>query len=115
MEEREEDKYEHVTTVKCWKCDPSDGSKVTNALNDPKVRSSHSSLYYPVLQSTNLQVKALVDGVMHSMSSARQSEVQAWEEEILPCEHTLTLQQLETGPIPASGNKSALRRVHLEV
>ena len=40
---------------------------------------------------------------MQSMSSARQSEVKAWEEEILPCEHTLTLEQFSTGPIPASG------------
>jgi hypothetical protein len=49
------------------------------------------------------QVKALVDGVMQSMSSARQSEVKAWEEEIIPCEHTLTLTQLSPDPIPASG------------
>lgn len=27
------------------------------------------------------------------MSSAQQSEVKAWEEEILACEHTLTLEQ----------------------
>jgi ubiquitin carboxyl-terminal hydrolase 5/13 len=40
---------------------------------------------------------------MQSLSSARQSEVKAWEEEILTCEHTLTLEQLATGPIPASG------------
>jgi ubiquitin carboxyl-terminal hydrolase 5/13 len=50
-----------------------------------------------------IQVISLVDGVMQSMSSARQSEVKAWEEEILPCEHTLTLEQLATGPIPVSG------------
>jgi hypothetical protein len=49
------------------------------------------------------QVKSLVDSVMQSMSSARQSEVKAWEEEFLPCEHTLTLQQLATGHIPTSG------------
>ena len=30
---------------------------------------------------------------MHSTSSAHQSEVKAWEEVILPGEHTLTLQQ----------------------
>jgi hypothetical protein len=40
---------------------------------------------------------------MQSLSSARQEEVQAWEEELLPCEHTLTLHQLTTGHIPASG------------
>lgn len=36
---------------------------------------------------------ATVDGIMKAMSSAQQSEVKAWEEEILPCEHTLTLVQ----------------------
>lgn len=40
---------------------------------------------------------------MQASSSARVAEVKAWEEEILPCEHTLTLQQFETGHIPASG------------
>ncbi|KAL1706044.1 hypothetical protein EV121DRAFT_257779 [Schizophyllum commune] len=84
VEEREEDKYEHVTTVKCWKCNPETGAPLPEAANDDKV-------------------KALINGVMQSMSSARQSEVQAWEEEILPCEHTLMLPQASTGPIPQSG------------
>jgi ubiquitin carboxyl-terminal hydrolase 5/13 len=84
MEEREEDKYEHSTVLKCWKCDPQKGAELPGFAADP-------------------QIQTLVDGVMHSMSSARQSEVKAWEEEISPCEHTLTLQQLSTEPIPASG------------
>ncbi|KAK7457162.1 ubiquitin C-terminal hydrolase Ubp14 [Stygiomarasmius scandens] len=84
IEEREEDKYEHSTVVKCWKCDPTRGAEIPSASNDPKV-------------------KSLIDGTMQSLSSARQSEIKAWEEEILPCEHTLTLQQLAAGPIPASG------------
>ncbi|KAF5371409.1 hypothetical protein D9615_009657 [Tricholomella constricta] len=84
VEDREEDKYETSTVVKCWACDAEKGLEIPDAVDDPKV-------------------KTLVDGVMHSLSSARQSEVKAWEEEILPCEHTLTLQQLANGPIPASG------------
>ena len=40
---------------------------------------------------------------MQSMSSARQSEVKAWEEEINPCLHTLTVEQLVSSSIPASG------------
>jgi len=40
---------------------------------------------------------------MQSLSSARQSEVKAWEEEITPCEHTLMLEQLDTGHIAQSG------------
>ncbi|OCH88833.1 ubiquitin carboxyl-terminal hydrolase 14 [Obba rivulosa] len=84
VEEREEDKYEYRTAVKCWKCDLQNGAELPEASADPRV-------------------KLLIDGVMQSMSSARQSEVKAWEEEITPCEHTLTLQQLATGTIPASG------------
>jgi ubiquitin carboxyl-terminal hydrolase 5/13 len=40
---------------------------------------------------------------MQSISSARQSEVKAWEEEINPCEHTLTIEQFVSDPIQASG------------
>lgn len=28
VEDREEDKYTHVTTVKCWKCDPAQGAEL---------------------------------------------------------------------------------------
>ncbi|KAG5651893.1 hypothetical protein H0H81_007050 [Sphagnurus paluster] len=84
VEDREEDKYETVTVVKCWACDAEKGLELADALSDPKV-------------------KSVVDAVMKSLSSARQSEVKAWEEEILPCEHTLTLHQEANGHIPASG------------
>lgn len=48
-------------------------------------------------------MKQLVDETMHSLSSARQSEVKAWEEEFEACEHTLMLQQTSVGAIPAEG------------
>jgi ubiquitin carboxyl-terminal hydrolase 5/13 len=35
----------------------------------------------------------VVDGVMSAMTSARQNEIKAWEQEITPCEHTLCLDQ----------------------
>ncbi|KAG8957804.1 hypothetical protein FRC03_009778 [Tulasnella sp. 419] len=81
LEEREEDKYAHQTVLKCWGCG---GIELPGAMADPKV-------------------KTLADGIMQSMSSARQSEVKAWEEEILACEHTLTLDQSSSAPIPPSG------------
>ncbi|KAJ7709528.1 hypothetical protein B0H17DRAFT_228731 [Mycena rosella] len=84
VEEREEDKYEHTTAVKCWSCDVEKGREIPEALSDPKI-------------------KSLVDETMHSLSSARQSEVKAWEEEFEACEHTLMLQQTTVGAIPASG------------
>ena len=40
---------------------------------------------------------------MQAMSSEQQSKVKAWEEEIITCEHTLTLEQFAIGHIPASG------------
>lgn len=40
---------------------------------------------------------------MSSLSSARQSEVKAWEEETTACEHTVMLEQPEAHPIPAEG------------
>ena len=48
-------------------------------------------------------MKYLTEGVMQALSSARQSEVQAWEEESTACEHTLMLEQYATGPIKAEG------------
>lgn len=45
---------------------------------------------------------------MLSLSSARQSEVKAWEEEITACEHTLCLEQLQSGAIPQEGNDEFL-------
>ena len=37
-EEREEDKYEWISTVKCWNCDPERGQEIPAALTNPKVR-----------------------------------------------------------------------------
>ncbi|KAJ2922163.1 hypothetical protein H1R20_g14933, partial [Candolleomyces eurysporus] len=84
VEEREEDKYDTTTIIKCWKCDPAKGLELPQVAAEP-------------------QVKSLVDSVIKSLSSARQSEVQAWEEEITPCEHTLMLEQFQTGHIAQSG------------
>jgi ubiquitin carboxyl-terminal hydrolase 5/13 len=83
--ERDEDKYVTATAFKCWACDPQNGLKVT------------------LTGATQHAGEKLVDSIATAMSSARQSEVQAWEEEIFACEHTLTLQQFESGHIPASG------------
>ncbi|TEB19535.1 ubiquitin carboxyl-terminal hydrolase 14 [Coprinellus micaceus] len=84
LEEREEDKYDTVTKVKCWSCDSSQGKEIGQDVVDA-------------------QPQNLVSGVMTSLSSARQSEVKAWEEEITACEHTLCLEQFESAPIAASG------------
>ncbi|KAG9016283.1 hypothetical protein FRB90_003507 [Tulasnella sp. 427] len=84
QEDREEDRYTHETTLKCWACG---GVELPDVASDPKAH----------------QVRALVDGVMQSMSSARQSEVMAWEEDTTACEHTLMLEQATSHQIAASG------------
>lgn len=40
-EEREEDKYEHTTVVKCWYCDSVKGLELPGAISDPQVCNSH--------------------------------------------------------------------------
>lgn len=99
VEEREEDMYEHITVVKCWHCDSFRGRELPDAQSNPQV-SLGSSLEHTADIS---QTRNLVDKVMQSMSSARQSEVKAWEEEITPCEHTLTIEQHATAHIAQSG------------
>jgi ubiquitin carboxyl-terminal hydrolase 5/13 len=47
-----------------------------------------------------------VNGIMKALSSAQQSEVKAWEEEIHACEHALTLQQ-EPLIVPGEGELTA--------
>lgn len=57
-------------------------------------------------------MQRLSTAVMQSMSSARQSEVKAWEEEIVACEHTLTLHQHQSGVTPESGKWHLIQPSH---
>ena len=106
VEEREEDKYEHSTVVKCWTCDVDKGREIPEAFNDAKVR-----VFCPKPSQVlkHAQIKSLTDEVMRSLSSARQSEVKAWEEEFEACEHTLMLQQISAGEILLTDWPSRLR------
>ncbi|CAK9781692.1 ubiquitinyl hydrolase [Cutaneotrichosporon oleaginosum] len=63
--------YDFTTSLRCFACSP-----VGEA-----VHSDHPN------------VTATINGIMKALSSAQQSEVKAWEEEIIPCEHSLTFQQ----------------------
>ncbi|KAK9447508.1 uncharacterized protein V1518DRAFT_421178 [Limtongia smithiae] len=68
-DESDEMKYEIHTSVKCLACGGLE------------------------LDKESPELSRVVQGVMTSLSSRQQSEVKAWEEEILPCEHTLCLEQ----------------------
>lgn len=49
------------------------------------------------------QIQKVIDGIMAANSSARQSEIKAWEEEIVACEHTLCLQQVQPKEVKSAG------------
>ncbi|KAL8950480.1 MAG: hypothetical protein Q9222_003496 [Ikaeria aurantiellina] len=67
--ETEVDRYDTETQVHCYECGADNVDKQSGRL--PQV----------------------VDGVLKANTFAKQAEVQAWEQEITPCEHTLCLQQ----------------------
>ncbi|KAI8371908.1 hypothetical protein BD560DRAFT_351515, partial [Blakeslea trispora] len=69
-EEDQEPTYEYHTQVRCYACQ----------VIEPKA-------------SWSPKLNAAAESVMNAMSSAKQSEVKAWEEVITPCEHTLCLTQ----------------------
>ncbi|WVQ75481.1 hypothetical protein IAR50_005106 [Cryptococcus sp. DSM 104548] len=69
----DEELYSYVTSLYCFACAPSSGGQ-------------------PV-ETSNPKAEELINRVLKALSSAQQSEVKAWEEEIVACEHTLSLQQ----------------------
>ncbi|KAK8843356.1 hypothetical protein IAR55_007013 [Kwoniella newhampshirensis] len=78
----DEELYKYSTSLRCFAC----------------------SNVGETIQSDDAKISATVNGIMHALSSAQQSEVKAWEEEILACEHTLTLQQepvIVPGQVPS--------------
>ncbi|KAI8376214.1 uncharacterized protein BYT42DRAFT_573797 [Radiomyces spectabilis] len=70
--EDEINEYEYITTIRCYACAGEEFST-----------------------DTNPEVAKAVEAVLAAMSSAKQSEVKAWEEEIIACEHTVCLVQDE--------------------
>ncbi|ORX39093.1 hypothetical protein BD324DRAFT_618491 [Kockovaella imperatae] len=67
----DEELYEYTTSLRCFGC----------------------SAYGEPISTDDKTVANTIAGIMSALSSAQQSEVKAWEEEILACEHTLTLDQ----------------------
>lgn len=50
------------------------------------------------------QLEEVIKGMMTALSSSQQSEVKAWEEEIVPCQHTRELKQIgDPSVLEASG------------
>ena len=96
VEGRKADKYEHVLSLQHYH--PSAAAAAAATPNSSNAVLVHAE----GITQTKPHVRVLIDGVMKSLSSVRQEEIQVWEEELLPCKHTLTLMQLATGHIPPS-------------
>ncbi|KAL4399709.1 ubiquitin C-terminal hydrolase Ubp14 [Malassezia pachydermatis] len=81
VEKSDEEMYEYERYAMCLACDPVHGRRIV---------------------STS-KIDAVIDGIVHATSSAHQTEVQAWEEDIVACEHTLTVPQDELTSPPTLG------------
>lgn len=57
----------------------------------------------PPITDLNGRLKEVADAVVKAPTFARQAEVKAWEQELIPCEHTLTLTQDTSRSIPSQG------------
>lgn len=65
---------------------------------------------------------AVIEGVMTAMTHSKKEEVKAWEQEFVPCEHTLCLVQQEnlkaasagTRPVPVEGETNLTEIDRLE-
>ncbi|GAA6027092.1 hypothetical protein JCM8097_006105 [Rhodosporidiobolus ruineniae] len=85
-EPAEEEKYDFLTEVRMYQ---GDGDR--------------SQAEYVVVDEVDDKLNGLVAAVLRSMSSAQKSEVKAWEEEIVPCQHTRELVQPEPKKLEPSG------------
>ncbi|OXV06751.1 hypothetical protein Egran_05482 [Elaphomyces granulatus] len=65
--ETEEDRFDTTTKVICYECHEDDIDKSVGKLS------------------------SVVDGVMKALTFSKREEVKAWEQEFIPCEHTLCL------------------------
>ncbi len=77
--ETEEDRYDTQLRVQCYECGVEEVDRSSGKL------------------------PAVIDGVLKANTFARQAEVQAWEQEMTPCEHTLCLEQEAARRIESQG------------
>uniref|UniRef100_A0A093VLV7 ubiquitinyl hydrolase 1 n=1 Tax=Talaromyces marneffei PM1 TaxID=1077442 RepID=A0A093VLV7_TALMA len=75
LAETEEDRYDTATTVICYECQVENSDDLGDRLS------------------------AVVEGVMKALSFSKREEVKAWEQEFIPCEHTLCLAQQDHGNV----------------
>lgn len=77
--ETDEDRYVTKTRVVCYPCCQND------------------------LDASRGRLPAVIDGVMKAMTFSKREEVKAWEQEFIPCEHTINLIQGASRQIESKG------------
>jgi ubiquitin carboxyl-terminal hydrolase 5/13 len=81
--ETEEDRFDTTVKVECYACRDSD---VDQSLGE---------------------LPTVIDGVMKALTFSHREEVKAWEQEFVPCEHTLCVQQEPNRPIKPEGTNNS--------
>lgn len=89
--EKEEDRYETTIRVVCYAC-------------------RHDSI-----DNSIGRLPEVIHGVMHALTFSKREEVKAWEQEFVPCEHTLCLNQQESRQIPSQGILLARERISVKL
>ncbi|GES62714.1 ubiquitinyl hydrolase [Aspergillus terreus] len=88
--ETEDDIYDTATRVSCYAC------------ADDNVDTSIGNL------------SSVVEGVMKAMTYSKREEVKAWEQEFVPCEHTLCLEQHEHKQTESRGKSLRFPQIAVE-
>ena len=78
--ETEEDRFDTSTKVVCYSCCQDD------------------------VDGFSGNVPSVIEGVMKALTFSKREEVKAWEQEFVPCEHTLCLVQDSPQKIASQGN-----------
>lgn len=56
------------------------------------------------MDASSGNMPAVIEGVMKALTFSRKEEVKAWEQEFVPCEHTLCLEQHNSKKIASQGS-----------
>jgi ubiquitin carboxyl-terminal hydrolase 5/13 len=55
------------------------------------------------VDKTGGNLRSVIEGIMNAMTFSKREEVKAWEQEFVPCEHTLCLVQQEIEDADSKG------------
>jgi ubiquitin carboxyl-terminal hydrolase 5/13 len=79
LAETEEDRYDTSINVVCYECQVENGGQLSGKLS------------------------TVVEGVMKALTFSKREEVKAWEQEFVPCKHTLGFIQLDQSSVSRHG------------